>query len=83
MSYKTLDEIRKRLVEINPLFDEVDGVQRTQWREFGQEGVLCSDPFRPTIENFYMTDVISRHSVTMARCTQEILADKQRIVSYD
>ncbi len=83
LSYKTLDEIRKRLVEINPLFDEVDGVQRTQWREFGQEGVLCSDPFRPTIENFYMTDVISRHSVTMARCTQEILADKQRIVSYD
>ncbi len=26
-----------------------------------------------TIQNFYMTDVISRHSITMAKCTQEIL----------
>jgi NADH-quinone oxidoreductase subunit G len=73
LPYNTLDEIRARLVDINPLFDELDRVQRAPWVEFGHEGVLSPEPFKPIIENFYMTDSISRHSITMAKCTQEIL----------
>ena len=47
--------------------------RRAPWVEFDHEGALHSDPFKPIIENFYMTDSISRHSITMAKCTQEIL----------
>ncbi len=73
LPYDTLEEVRVHLVEINPLFDELDTVQRAPWKEFGRKGDLLKDPFRPIIENFYMTDVISRHSITMAKCTTEIL----------
>ncbi len=73
LPYNTLEDVRARLVEVNPLFDEVDYVQRAPWSEFGQEGILSPDPFLPVIKNFYMTDSISRHSPTMAKCTHEIL----------
>lgn len=72
LPYDTLDDIRARLVEVNPLFDELDTVQRMPWLKFGQAGALSSEPFKAIIENFYMTDSISRHSLTMAKCTQEI-----------
>lgn len=40
---------------------------------FGKAGALSSEPFKPTISNFYGTDVISRASPTMAKCIAEIL----------
>jgi len=75
LPYDTLEEIHMRLVEVNPLFDELDSAQRAPWLEFGDgtDKILSSDPFKATIQNFYMTDSISRHSPTMAKCTQEIL----------
>jgi NADH-quinone oxidoreductase subunit G len=80
LPYNTLEEVRAHLVETNPLFDELDTVQRAPWKEFGYKGNLLNDPFQPIIENFYMTDVISRHSITMAKCTTEIL---ERAVAYE
>lgn len=73
LPYNTREDVRDRLVALNPLFDELDVVRRAPWREFSYEGSLSSDPFEPMIENFYMTDSISRHSITMAKCTKEIL----------
>lgn len=73
LPYNTLQEVRARLVAINPLFDELDVIQRAQWVNFSYEGVVSSEPFEPVIKNFYMTDPISRHSITMAKCTREIL----------
>lgn len=73
LPYNTIEEVRARLCEINPLFDELDKLQRAPWAEFSYPGALSPEPFEPLIKNFYMTDVISRHSVTMAKCTKEIL----------
>lgn len=73
LPYNTLDEVRTRLVQVNPLFDELDYVQRAPWVEFSDEGIVSSEPFEPVVKNFYMTDSISRHSITMANCTREIL----------
>lgn len=72
LPYNTLEEVRERLVDLNPLFDELDTVQRAPWEPFGQEGPLSSAPFETLIRNFYMTDPISRHSLIMARCTAEL-----------
>ncbi len=69
LPYSTLEDIRARLVDVNPLFEELDTVQRAAWLPFGKEGSLSSEPFESRIKNFYMTDPISRHSITMAKCT--------------
>jgi NADH-quinone oxidoreductase subunit G len=71
--YNTIKDVRNRLVEVNPLFEELDMVQRAPWVEFSYDGLISSDPFESSIENFYMTDPISRHSITMSKCTREIL----------
>jgi NADH-quinone oxidoreductase subunit G len=73
LPYNTIEEVRTRLCEINPLFEELDVIQRAPWKAFSYEGAVSVTPFEPLIKNFYMTDPISRHSVTMARCTREIL----------
>jgi len=72
LPYDTIEELRARLVDVNSLFEELDTVQRAPWVPFGQEGALSSEPFKPAVENFYMTDSISRHSITMAKCEREI-----------
>jgi len=76
LSYDTIEDLRARMVDINPLFDEIDAVQRSAWASFGSEGILEDSAFKDVIENFYMTDPISRHSVTMAECTRQILGHK-------
>lgn len=73
LPYNTIEEVRARLVQVNPLFDELDQIHTADWREFGVEGPVEASPFKPAIHNFYMTDPISRHSVTMAKCSQELL----------
>ena len=73
LPYDTLEDIRARLVQVNPLFDEHDMLQRSSWGDFGKKGKLKTDPFIPYIENYYMTDTISRNSITMAKCTRDIL----------
>jgi NADH-quinone oxidoreductase subunit G len=79
LPYNTLEEVRARLVEVNPLFDELDTVQRVPWQEFGVKGDVHPIPFKPVIENFYMTDPISRHSITMAKCSREILEEQKGV----
>ncbi len=72
LPYNTLEEVRARLVEANSLFEELDTVQRAPWLPFGQEGKISSESFTAALESFYMTDSISRHSITMAKCEREI-----------
>lgn len=78
LPYNSIEEVRTRLTAMNPLFDELDVVQRAPWESFSYEGALSSTPFEPLIKNFYMTDPISRHSITMAKCTREILGHGER-----
>lgn len=78
LPYNTLEDVRARLVEVNPLFEELDTIQRSPWIPFGKKGKLSSEPFEPIIENFYMTDPISRHSPTMAKCTREMGGRRNR-----
>lgn len=82
LPYSSLEEIRARLVEVNPLFDAPNRIQRAPWTVISSTGVLSSEPFQPVIENFYMTDPISRNSITMAKCTQEILGQLKRTGTY-
>jgi NADH-quinone oxidoreductase subunit G len=52
-------------------------VEPAAWGGFGKDGPLDSAPFRSPIENFYMTDPISRASETMAECTAVFVHGQQ------
>ncbi len=57
------------MVACAPWFGAVDAVDPAAWGDFGVAGEMSADPFAAAIENFYMTDPISRASATMAECT--------------
>jgi NADH-quinone oxidoreductase subunit G len=70
LGFNVLEEVRARLVEVNPLFARYDEVTAAPWGEFGMEGPLGGGSFHSPVGNFYMTDPISRASRTMAQCTE-------------
>ncbi len=70
LPYDSLGELRQRLIEVNPVFAAVDQVEAAAWGSFGKEGAMDAGPFVSPVGVFYMTDPISRASVTMAQCTE-------------
>ncbi len=92
LPYDNLNEIRRRMAEISPnltRYGDVEDVnyfsQSAQLAELalGKEGNLGSEPFDvplKQLEDYYMTDSISRASPTMAKCIQAVR--KQRESKY-
>jgi len=72
LPYDTLDALREKLRGEFPGFLAIDTVEPAAWGPFGQARPLGGEPFRSPIGNFYMTDPISRASVTMAKCVDEL-----------
>ena len=70
LPYDDLGALRQRLVEVNPVFAAVDRVEAAPWGAFGEKGKLEAAPFGVAVENYYMTDPISRASETMASCAE-------------
>jgi NADH-quinone oxidoreductase subunit G len=69
LPYDNLTQLRARMMQIAPRFGRLGAVEPASWGAFGAEGAVDAAPFRSPIENFYMTDPISRASETMAECT--------------
>ena len=69
LPYDDLAELRRRLYAAHPRFQRIDRVEPAAWGEFGRDGRLEATPFASPVRNFYMTDPISRASLTMAQCT--------------
>jgi NADH-quinone oxidoreductase subunit G len=76
LPFINIEDVRARMVERNPVFGNgPDDVAPSPWGPFGKEGGnIEPGAFEAPIENFYMTDPISRASVTMARCTEAFAA---------
>ena len=69
-------QLREALVSRHPAFAAIDRLEPAPWRRFGRAGAadaFMSLPFASPIENFYMTDPISRASETMAECAGTFL----------
>ena len=73
LPYDSLTQLRRRLIEVNPVFGNIGRLTPAAWGAFGTTGALDPAPFVSPITNFYMTDPISRASITMARCTETFL----------
>ena len=81
LPYDNLAQLRARMAQVNPVFATRDRVQAAAWSGFGSASPLSGDsqPFHSPIKNFYMTDPISRASVTMAKCSEMQLARSKEL----
>ena len=84
LPYDTLTQIRQRLVKENALFGSIDVAQPAAvWAPFGKDGKADKTPFKLPIDNFYMTDPISRASKTMKECTEAfVTSGKDKAVAH-
>ena len=74
LPYDDLDGVRTRLVEVNPIFARLDASPRFTTSDHtgptGDPTAFGQAAFAPVVQNYYMTDPISRASATMAACTE-------------
>ena len=76
LPYDTLDQVRARLIAVNPRLRRARPAGRRRVGRVRQGRQRSTDaPFDSPIENFYMTDPISRASRTMAEC----IASRQQL----
>ncbi|MDR3449983.1 MAG: NADH-quinone oxidoreductase subunit NuoG [Alphaproteobacteria bacterium] len=73
LPFDTLMQLRQKIFDFAPVLRDIGKRTPAKWSKFGKEGKVSNAAFTPVIANFYMTDPISRASVTMAKCTEEIL----------
>jgi len=77
LPFDSIAQVRERMAAINPVFAGGEGLKPAAWGAFGAAGAVEPAPFAPVIENFYMTDPISRASVTMAKCTEAFVLSRE------
>jgi NADH-quinone oxidoreductase subunit G len=70
LGYDNITQLRARMAEASPVFAAIGVVPDMDWGEFGAAGTMESAAFGLPVDNFYMTDPISRVSETMAKCSQ-------------
>jgi NADH-quinone oxidoreductase subunit G len=73
IGFNDLRAVRGKMVEASSNFMNIDLAVDAAWDDFGTAGAVSAAPFMSPIENFYMTDPISRASETMAKCTETFL----------
>jgi NADH-quinone oxidoreductase subunit G len=71
LPFDSLAALRQKIHTEHSHFTQVDSCAPTSWEAFGTPGEMTAAPFSASVENFYMTDPISRASETMAACTRE------------
>ncbi len=72
LPFDSLGDLRRIMAE-NPYFRTPGQPYRATWGNFGSNDDAGSRSFAGGIANYYMTDPISRASVSMAKCTEEFL----------
>ena len=73
LSFNNLLELRRDILINFPITKEINKLPNISKLDFNSENKIESRKFDYNIENFYKTDVISRSSITMSKCSQEIL----------
>ena len=74
LPYDTIDAVRLRLQQVNPVFGRVGFLPRFGCSDhtgpMGDPAVLSDAPLESAVANYYVTDPISRSSPTMAACVE-------------
>jgi NADH-quinone oxidoreductase subunit G len=70
LPYNDLFGLRERIRREWPHFGAMDTVHPAVWESFGGTGKPGRDELKAAVNNFYMTNVITRASATMAQCVE-------------
>jgi len=73
LQFNNLSELRDEITNLFPLLKEINNLSTISKLNFGSSKKIESRVLEYNIKNFYMNDVISRASITMANCSREIL----------
>ncbi|MGX6960320.1 MAG: NADH-quinone oxidoreductase subunit NuoG [Rickettsia endosymbiont of Pentastiridius leporinus] len=65
-----LQEVRTKLAREYPVFANIGKIIENKFAKFTSKDKLLKDAITAKPINYYMTDVISKNSVTMARCVE-------------
>jgi NADH dehydrogenase (ubiquinone) Fe-S protein 1 len=76
LPYDTTEQLRSRIAELAPHLVRYDALELAGFEDLVVQDKRGSEEmngttFEDPVDNFYMTDSISRHSQTMARCSKE------------
>ena len=78
LPFDNLEELRNQMIKDTPSLGNIDEITPTAWGDFEVSKSMGGGAFVNPINNFFMTDPISRAALTMAACThtqnKEILA---------
>ena len=80
LDYDSIQELRRRLVKQNSIFKTLNEIVVDDFIFSGSGQTISSLPFKYPIDNYYQTDVISRASRTMAKCTKDFVLLKSKKV---
>jgi NADH-quinone oxidoreductase subunit G len=83
LPFDTLAELRSNMIKDAPSLGNIDEVTAAEWGVFGTTGPLEPDVFINLMQNFFMTDPISRASKTMAASSQERIKGKVARANHD
>lgn len=83
LPYAADSEIAHRLIEENPIFAQMGEIYGAAWHLISNKNTetLSHLPLKSTIDNFYMTDPISRHSAIMAECLLAVEKKKEASIT--
>ncbi len=70
LGFDSLIELRQAMIAAVPSLVIADSLPSESLSQAGQAGLIDADALEATIDNYYMTDPISRASKTMADCSQ-------------
>jgi NADH-quinone oxidoreductase subunit G len=74
LPYDTIEALRARMEQINPVFGRIGFLPRFGCSDHtgpsGDPAVLSDAPLASSVPNYYVTDPISRSSPTMAACVE-------------
>ena len=73
LNFNNISELRNELANNFPNFKELNTINMELDVNYGSDTQIESRLIDYNIKNFYMNDVISRNSITMANCSKEIL----------
>ncbi len=75
LNIKTWSDVLALMVNLNPIFSHMNQIIPAEWTKITSKypETLSHIAFKAPVDNYYMSDPISRHSSIMAACITEIL----------
>ncbi len=71
--YYNIEDVRKRLIKENINFSLSKGKNiENKFFKFGKKGKLINEKFNLPIDDFYLTDAITKSSKVMKKCSKEL-----------